>query len=89
MPTLLILLSRRLSVIIVRNKYTQTIKQACTYIEQGHIRVGPHVITDPAFLVTRKMEDFITVCVIEYLVCPGPSLLTFSGPTRPRSRRRS
>lgn len=24
------------------------------------IRIGPDVITDPAFLVTRNMEDFIT-----------------------------
>ena len=30
------------------------------FIEQGHVRVGPEVITDPAFLVTRNMEDFIT-----------------------------
>lgn len=27
---------------------------------QGHVRVGPNVVTDPAFLVTRSMEDFIT-----------------------------
>lgn len=24
------------------------------------MRVGPEVITDPAYLVTRNMEDFIT-----------------------------
>ncbi|KAI9675601.1 MAG: Small subunit (SSU) processome component [Caeruleum heppii] len=30
------------------------------FIEQGHVRVGPEVITDPAFLVTRNLEDFIT-----------------------------
>lgn len=24
------------------------------------MRVGPEVITDPAFLVTRNMEDFVT-----------------------------
>ena len=24
------------------------------------IRVGPETITDPAFLVTRNMEDFVT-----------------------------
>ena len=29
-------------------------------IEQGHIRVGPSPITDPAMLVTRHMEDFVT-----------------------------
>ncbi|KAI9622799.1 hypothetical protein H4Q26_015083 [Puccinia striiformis f. sp. tritici PST-130] len=34
--------------------------KAVQYIEQGHIRVGPDLITDPAFLVTRNMEDFIT-----------------------------
>lgn len=34
--------------------------QAIKFIEQGHIRVGPEVITDPAFLVTRNMEDFVT-----------------------------
>ena len=28
--------------------------------EQGHIRVGPETVTDPAFLVTRPMEDFVT-----------------------------
>ena len=26
----------------------------------GHVRVGPTLITDPAYLVTRNMEDFIT-----------------------------
>ena len=31
-----------------------------TFIEQGHVRVGPDTITDPAFLVTRHMEDFVT-----------------------------
>ena len=29
-------------------------------VEQGHIRVGPEVIKDPAFLVTRNLEDFVT-----------------------------
>lgn len=89
--------SRRLSVVIVRNKYCETMKQACAFVEQGnishcfssliipfpcfvsyqgHIRVGPNVVTDPAFLVTRSMEDFITVCIssvawysFRYLFC--------------------
>lgn len=34
--------------------------QAVQYVEQGHIRVGTDVVTDPAFLVTRHMEDFVT-----------------------------
>lgn len=41
-------------------KYAQTPKEACTYIEQGHIRIGPNIITDTAMLVTRSMEDHIT-----------------------------
>lgn len=34
--------------------------QAITFIEQGHVRVGTEVVTDPAFLVNRNMEDFVT-----------------------------
>lgn len=34
--------------------------QAVRTIEQGHVRVGPTPITDPALLITRNMEDFIT-----------------------------
>ena len=51
---------RRLPVVMVRLRMTQAVKDAVKYIEQGHVRVGPEVITDPAFLVTRNMEDFIT-----------------------------
>lgn len=32
---------------------SQYLRQAVKYIEQGHIRVGPDRITDPAYLVTR------------------------------------
>ncbi|CAO2825269.1 unnamed protein product [Amaranthus hypochondriacus] len=51
---------RRLSFILVRLKFTEYLKEAVTYIEQGHIRVGTETVTDPAFLVTRNMEDFVT-----------------------------
>ncbi|CAJ2653750.1 U3 small nucleolar ribonucleoprotein IMP3 [Trifolium pratense] len=51
---------RRLSSVLVRMKFAEHLKEAVTYIEQGHVRVGPDTITDPAFLVTRNMEDFIT-----------------------------
>ncbi|KAE9466669.1 hypothetical protein C3L33_01441, partial [Rhododendron williamsianum] len=51
---------RRLSTVLVRLKYAEHLKEAVTYIQQGHIRVGPETVTDPAFLVTRSMEDFIT-----------------------------
>ncbi|RDX98465.1 U3 small nucleolar ribonucleoprotein IMP3 [Mucuna pruriens] len=51
---------RRLSTVLVRLKFAEHLKEAVTYIEQGHIRVGPETVTDPAFLVTRNMEDFVT-----------------------------
>lgn len=34
--------------------------KAVKSIEQGHIRVGPTPVTDPAMLITRPMEDFVT-----------------------------
>lgn len=51
---------RRLSSILVRLKFAPHLKAAVTYIQQGHVRVGPDTITDPAYLVTRNMEDFVT-----------------------------
>ena len=51
---------RRLPVVMVNLRMAQAIKDAVKYIEQGHIRVGPEVIMDPAFMVTRSMEDFVT-----------------------------
>jgi len=51
---------RRIPVVMVRLKMASTLKEAITYIEQGQVRVGPEVVTDPAFLVTRNFEDFVT-----------------------------
>ena len=51
---------RRLPVVMVRLKMAEQIKNAIRYIEQGHVRVGPEVIQDPAYLVVRNMEDYIT-----------------------------
>ncbi|CAI2723421.1 unnamed protein product [Schistosoma spindalis] len=51
---------RRLSVIVMRSKMAETMKAAVTFVEQGHVRVGPDIIRDPAYLVTRSMEDYIT-----------------------------
>ncbi|ANZ76120.1 BA75_02126T0 [Komagataella pastoris] len=51
---------RRIGVVMFRLKMAQSIKDAVTFIEQGHVRVGPNVITDPAYLVTRQMEDYLT-----------------------------
>jgi len=51
---------RRLAVVLVRNQFCESIKTATTFIEQGHVRIGPQVVTDPAMLVTRSMEDYIS-----------------------------
>ena len=51
---------RRLPVIMVRLKMAQNMKAAVTFVEQGQVRVGPNVVTDPAFLVNKSMEDYVT-----------------------------
>ncbi|KAK7471189.1 U3 small nucleolar ribonucleoprotein imp3 [Stygiomarasmius scandens] len=51
---------RRLAVYMCMNKMAETVSAAAKFIEQGHVRVGPDTITDPAYLVTRRMEDFVT-----------------------------
>ncbi|XP_035223228.1 U3 small nucleolar ribonucleoprotein protein IMP3-like isoform X2 [Stegodyphus dumicola] len=51
---------RRLPVLMVRSRMAPSLKISTQFVEQGHVRVGPHVVMDPAFLVTRNMEDFIT-----------------------------
>ncbi|MEW5303108.1 MAG: hypothetical protein WDW36_005832 [Sanguina aurantia] len=51
---------RRLAVVMVRLKMAETMKEAVTFVEQGHVRVGPSTVTDPAHHITRSMEDFVT-----------------------------
>ena len=51
---------RRLPIVMVRSKMAETVPEAVTFVEQGHVRVGPDTVTDPAFLVTTNMEDFVT-----------------------------
>ncbi|XP_058122000.1 U3 small nucleolar ribonucleoprotein protein IMP3 [Anopheles ziemanni] len=51
---------RRLPVVMVRNKMSENLKHATTMIEHGHVRVGVEVVKDPAFLVPRTLEDFVT-----------------------------
>lgn len=51
---------RRIGVVMCRLRMAESIKDANTFIEQGHVRVGPNVITDSAYLVTRNLEDYLT-----------------------------
>ena len=52
---------RRLAVVMVSIlKMSETLKEATTFIEQGHVRIGPETVVDPGCLITRTMEDFVT-----------------------------
>ncbi len=31
-----------------------------TFIEQGHVRIGTEIVTEPAFLVTKQLEDHVS-----------------------------
>ena len=48
---------RRLAVIMCKLNMCQTVKMAVQFIEQGHVRIGPDTMTDPAFLVTRFVKS--------------------------------
>ena len=46
---------RRLAVVAVRLKMAQTVKESATYVEQGHIRVGPGaVLLSPALPILHQ-----------------------------------
>ncbi|KAF2759959.1 hypothetical protein EJ05DRAFT_531295 [Pseudovirgaria hyperparasitica] len=51
---------RRLGVVMTRLRMADNLNAAIKFIEQGHVRVGTEVVIDPAYLVTRNMEDFVT-----------------------------
>ncbi|RXG52472.1 U3 small nucleolar ribonucleoprotein IMP3 [Armadillidium vulgare] len=51
---------RRLPSILVKNKMAPHLKSAVTFVEQGHVRVGADVVKDPAYLVSRVLEDYVT-----------------------------
>ena len=44
---------RRLGVVMTRLRMAENVKTAVSLVEQGHVRVGPEVVTDPAYLITR------------------------------------
>ena len=50
---------RRLAVMMVRAKMCEGLKEATTFVEQGHVRIGPDTVTDPGRLVARGHEDLI------------------------------
>lgn len=50
---------RRLAVVMMHSKMMSNIKEAAMFIEQGHVRIGTNIVTNPAHHVTRSMEDYI------------------------------
>ncbi|GMR53138.1 hypothetical protein PMAYCL1PPCAC_23333 [Pristionchus mayeri] len=51
---------RRLPVVMKKSGMVNSVNVASDYVEQGHVRVGVHLVNDPAFLVTRNFQDAIT-----------------------------
>lgn len=45
---------------MTRLRMAPDVTAANRFVEQGHVRVGTEVVTDPAFLVTRDVEDWVT-----------------------------
>lgn len=45
---------------MTRLRMAENVQAATKMIEQGHVRVGTDTVTDPAYLVTRSTEDFVT-----------------------------
>lgn len=50
---------RRLPVVLKKLRFCEKVEEADRYVRQGHIRIGPDVVTNPAMLVTKEMEDYI------------------------------
>lgn len=51
---------RRLSAVLVKQKMAGNHKLASDMIEHGHVRVGVTQVRDPAYLVPRALEPFVT-----------------------------
>merc|ERR1712150_353491 len=51
---------RRLPVVLVKMNMAQNVSMADNLVKHGHVRLGPELISDPATVVTRRMEDYVT-----------------------------
>ena len=45
---------------LIHMKMAHNLEEADNLIRHGHVRVGTDLVTDPAYLVTRTMEDYVT-----------------------------
>lgn len=51
---------RRLAVVMTKLRMAPKVREAATFVEQGHVRGGVNIVTDPAYHVSRSMEDYVT-----------------------------
>jgi len=54
---------------MVRSKMAENTSSANKFIQHGHVRVGPEVVLDPAFLVTRYAERQAFTHILHALSC--------------------
>lgn len=54
--------NRRLNVILKRLKMAENIKDATTFIEHGHVKVGSRIVNKPGQFISTIMENFINWC---------------------------
>jgi len=50
---------RRLAVMLPSLGVVTSIQKGIDLIKRGHIRVGPHIVTDPGFHVTRALQGCV------------------------------
>eukprot|EP00923_Selenidium_pygospionis_P049292 GHVN01084937.1.p1 GENE.GHVN01084937.1~~GHVN01084937.1.p1 ORF type:complete len:101 (+),score=20.12 GHVN01084937.1:222-524(+) len=50
---------RRLATVLKEKQFCQRIRDAVELAEQGHVRIGPTVVNNPALHVTPDMEDHL------------------------------
>jgi len=51
---------RRITFLLVKLKMAKNMELAQSLVEGGNVRVGPDMVLDPAFLVPRNLEDYVT-----------------------------
>jgi U3 small nucleolar ribonucleoprotein protein IMP3 len=50
---------RRLPMLMKRSRMVSNFRDAARFVEHGHVRLGPKVVSDSSVIVSRAMEDFI------------------------------
>lgn len=53
-------MARRLPVVMLHLNMAQKVDDATKMVKQGHVRIGPNAVTNPATHVSRAHEDFVT-----------------------------